>query len=273
MDLLTLHAQQGRVVQRYCLNNEEIEIRELEHYRWFHFGDDTIQAMMNTQSSTQVLMPICQAMLLFTLWKNNTLKILNLGMGGATFERFFDNQANIELTSVEQSTQVITMAKTYFSLPEQQYVHCQSAEQFLQQNTQPFDVVLCDLFTQKKNIVGINQPLFYKDIVKNLAKSGVVFINIDPKSEQNLLAILTMASKFFTDIAIIEFENYKNVVLVLSTVPIPSKQTLQQYNQHLNELKTTQETQQKAEQRTNTNHIDFTAYISSMHYLPSKNTQ
>ena len=207
MDFLTLHAQQGRIVQRYCLNNEEIEVREYDYYRWFHFGDDTIQAMMNTQSSTQVLMPICQAMLLFTLWKDNTLKILNLGMGGATFERFFNNQTSVKLTSVEQSKQVITMAKTHFSLSEQQYVHCQPAEQFLQQNTQLFDVVLCDLFTQKKNIVGINQPLFYQDIVKSLAKSGVVFINIDPKSEQNLLAILTMASKFFTDMAIIEFEN------------------------------------------------------------------
>jgi len=265
MDLLTLHAEQGHVVQRYCLDNEKLEIRELEHYRWFNFGDNTIQAIMNTQSSTQVLMPICQSMLLFTLWKSNALKILNLGIGGATFERFFNNQANVELTSIEQSAQVITMAKIYFSLPEQQYVHCQSAEQFLQQSTQQFDVVLCDIFTQKKNIACINQTSFYKDIARNLAANGIVFININPENEQNLLVILTMVRQYFTDVVIIEFKNYKNVVLVLSTIPIPSKQTLQAHNKHQNELNTAQ--------GTNTNHIDFTDYISAMHYLPSKNKQ
>ncbi len=273
MNLLTLHAQQGDVVQRYGIENEKLEIRELKHYRWFNFGDDTVQAMMNTQDPTQVLMPICQAMLLFTLWKNDTLKILNLGMGGATYERFFNNQTRVELTSVEQSKQVITMAKTYFNLPKQQYVHCQSAEQFLQKNTQQFDVVLSDIFTQKKNVACINQVSFYKDIAKSLDENGIVFININPENEQNLLAILTMARQYFTDIAIIEFENYKNVVLVLSTTPIPSKQTLQEHNQHQNELNTAQRAEQKTEQKSNANHIDFTAYISAMHYLPSKNKQ
>ncbi len=100
MNLLTLKNKDGHLLYSQDINGDKLEVREREQYRWFHFGGDAIQAIMNIQSSSQVLMPTCQAMLLFTLWKKYSITILNLGMGGATFERYFNNNPRIKITSV-----------------------------------------------------------------------------------------------------------------------------------------------------------------------------
>lgn len=253
MELHTLNSQSGELIASYKIDQACLEVRQLEHYRWFHFGDNAIQSIINTKVPQQVCMPICQSMLLFLLWKKQPLSILNLGMGGGTFERFFSGIPQVNLTSVEQSAAVIKMAKKYFFLSEQQ-VHCQSAEQYLQQTTQQFNVILCDIFSHNKNEACIDQPSFYQNLAERIHNNGVVLMNIDPENEQNLVKLLLIISKYFSHIALIEFKNYKNLVLALSKLQLPNKEELLNLN--------------KA--GDNSANIDFSKAVSNMQFLPYK---
>ena len=194
-------------------------------------------------------MPVCQAMLLPLLWQEHSNTVLNLGMGSGVFERFFRVHPEINLTSVEKSPQVNAMAREYFYLPEHTKVHCQSAEEYLANNSKPFNFIICDIFSGQNNLPCINEDSFYQLLSKNLNQHGVVSLNIEPESEEKILKILRLCNKYFAGIALVEFENYKNIVLLLSLGEIPEKQWLLKQN----------------EIKVNAIGIDLSEYILSMH--------
>ena len=155
MDLLTLNRNSGKLIYREKIDDTYLEVREFDNFRWFHFGDDAIQSIIDVTQPTKLLSPIPQAMLSFLLWKNTPLTLLNLGVGGGCFERYFQYISDITLKSVEISTQVIDVAKNYLYLPKDHLIHIESAEVYLQNSQQKVEVILCDIFANKDNPASI----------------------------------------------------------------------------------------------------------------------
>ena len=232
MDLLSLNQNIGKLVHSENIRESHLEVRELEYYRWFHFGDNAIQSVIDVTQPAKILLPIPQAMLSFLLWKNTPMTVLNLGVGGGCFERYFQPFSGITLSSVEISSQVIDVAKNYFYLPKDHLIHVESAEVYLQNNQQKFDVILCDIFANQDNPACLYDQDFYHDLNKNCTGSSLVFINLFPINEQNVVEIITLIKPFFGHVALIEFEHYKNIVLVLSQQTLPNKSLLLTENNH-----------------------------------------
>ncbi|WP_286267673.1 hypothetical protein [Thalassotalea atypica] len=252
MNFSSLDKLNSQVIHSQEINGTRLEVRDAENYRWFNFGGSIIQSLMNKNQTEQVIMPVCQAMLMFLLWQDSPKSILNLGTGGATFERFFSKNQNVDITSVDNSAEVIDIAKRYFYLPNQVTTHCQQAEEYLTGCTQRFDVILCDIFSEQKNVFCINQISFYQRLSHSVSEDGIVSINLDPENEANLITILHAAGRYFSNIALIEFNDFKNIVMLLSFSQIPYMECLLKRN-HM--LKTAVG-------------IDFSIFISSMHLLP-----
>jgi len=223
MDLLSLNQNSGELVYSKNDDGTYLEIRESGNFRWFHFGDDAIQSIIDLTQPEKILSPIPQAMLSFLLWKSTPLTVLNLGVGGGCFERYFQPLSGITLRSVEISTQVIDVTKNYFYLPKEHVIHVESAEVFLQNNQQKSDVILCDVFANQDNPACLYDKDFYHNLQKNCTGSGLVFINLFPINEQNVVEIITLIKPFFSHVALIEFEHYKNIVLVLGQQSLPDK--------------------------------------------------
>lgn len=236
MNLSTIKPDAGNLLYQELIDNKPLVVRELANFRWFHFGGESLQSVLDLQHPQRIVLPVYQSMLLFLLWKDNRLAVLNLGMGGGALERALSAFPDINVTSVEQSSQIIALARNYFLLPPETLVYVQSAQQYLEQNHNDFDIVLCDVFIEDKNSSCINERSFYQNLQKNMNKSGIAFINLSVENEQHLLDILAVIHQFFSYSALVEFTDYKNIVLIVSDMPIPGKKQLNANNKQGNNI-------------------------------------
>lgn len=227
VDLNALYKQKYSILFR---QEEEdgslLLVKETADYRWFEYAGDHAQSIMNKSIREQVVTPVCQALLLFLLWKKEPLNILNLGLGGGSMERALVANKHFSLTAIEASQTVINIANDYFFLPKSVKVVCQQAEQFIVQTGAQYDVVLCDLFIGGKSPPFLYHESFYRQLKKITSKSAVLVFNLEVGSEQRLLCILLAIKKYFPCIAILDFDDYVNIIILCSSKKIPAKTTL-----------------------------------------------
>jgi protein-L-isoaspartate O-methyltransferase len=250
----TLNANIGNLLYRTYLSDELLEVRELDNYRWFHYGGDVVQAAIDIVNRENILLPVPQSMLLFLLWQKLPLQVLNLGMGAGTIENALAKSPDIQITSVEAELEIIEMAKQYFLLPGQNNIVHERAEDFLRATTQRYDIILSDIFFQQHSPRCLYRKSYYQDLEEKLSMSGTVFINLFPENEENLIRVLTASRPYFDHVALIEFDGYQNIILILSKVALPDKEQLNSWDNSPNKLA----------------NINFTEHINNIYYVPVK---
>ena len=223
-----LLANKTTLLNQQVLGGYLLEVKETTQYRWFEYDGTSIQSLMSKAAPEKVIMPVSQSLLLFLLLENNPINILSLGLGGASIERALVSIPNIKITAIDASQPIIDMAKRYFYLPNSVEVYCQQAEQFVEETTIQYDVVLCDLFIGEKSPEFLFTELFYKQLRKITNPKTVVSLNIKAQNNQQLLNMLLIIKKYFPNIALIEFEDYSNIVILCSYQTIPNQSILQQ---------------------------------------------
>jgi len=227
MDLKQLLSEKQAILYQQYVDGGLLVVKETEHYRWFEYGNVSVQSLMSLASSEKILLPVYQSLLLFLLWNNKPLKVLNLGLGGASVERALAVVPNVSLTSVDASQAVIDMAKRYFNLPQNVDVVCQKAEQFVAQTNEQYNVVLCDLFVGSSSPKFLQTQDFYAQLSKVTLADATVIINLQADTDEQLLHALVSVKKYFPYTAIIEFDDYSNIVIIASLHEIPDKTLLQ----------------------------------------------
>lgn len=226
MDLNKLLAKKNTTVHQQNVDGHMLTVKETAEYRWFEYGGQAVQSLMSLQNPEELVLPIPQSMLLFLLWKTPPLKVLNLGLGGAAFERTLATIPSILLTSIEVSKPVIDIAKQYFKLPQKVHAQCQSAEQFIANTQTKYDVVLCDMFIEEKSPKFLFNEDFYQRLKSITIDKSVVLLNMYVETDEQLLLALFEIKKHFPHIALIDFDGYKNVVIVCSVNAIPPRAEL-----------------------------------------------
>ncbi len=211
--LLNLNNQQGKVLHVEHTNGHVIEVREFNNLRWMHFGGNEIQSVMDINQPSQPQQAYSIAMLGAMLFTEQTEKLLSLGFGCGTFERFFmANMPEVLLTSVESDSSVIELAKRFFLIPENYAVINDTAENFIGRNSSNYDLVLCDVFN-KQQPVCLYDSEFYHQVFHRLSENGVFVINLLPNTDSELLNILLCARKFFDWGYLLDFPDHRNILL------------------------------------------------------------
>lgn len=208
-------------------------IYENNDYIWLTFSDDApceqiIQGVMSKANPGQVLTAVKQSMFLFLLRPVSNTRILNMGLGTAGVERtlrYIEGKPHslcsiYQFDTVEINCSVISAAKKHFKLPDNQTVYQQCAEQFIGQCTSLYDVINVDIFNGEHHQAFIEKEQFWQAINNCLEKNGQVLINLNPKTGQDLQKLLELLRHYFTCIALIEFNDYKNIVLILSNMSL-----------------------------------------------------
>ncbi len=249
-----LNTNIGKSIYSTHLSGELLEVREQDNYRWFHYGGNVVQAAIDTLNREKVLLPVPQSMLLFLLWQKLPLHVLNLGMGAGTIENALAKVTDIQITSVEAELGIIEMAKRYFLLSGKNNIIHNNAEDFLRATTQRYDIILCDIFFQQQSPICLYSSKYYQYLDEQLSRSGNVFINLFPENKENLLRVLTASRPYFDHIALIEFDDYQNIVLILSKVALPNKQQLNSWDNSVDKL----------------SNINFKEHINNIYYVPVK---
>ena len=209
------------------VNGKVLQVKETADYRWFEYGGKSVQSLMNKLTPEQIVTPVCQSLLLFVLLQSKPFKVLNLGLGGGDFERTLSGVPNISLTSIEASQSIIDISKKFFYLPSEVKVICQQAEQFIYQTESNYDVIICDLFIGESNPAFIFTSEFYKQLGKITNNKSLIMVNFQVNSEQALLSALLAIKQYFPHIALIEFKDYSNIVVMCCKSTLTSKDVLE----------------------------------------------
>jgi len=227
MDLDKLRNEKHCIIAHKIIEGKSLTIKETAQYRWFEYGGNSIQSLMSLSKPEQLISPIYQSLLLFLLWVKGPINLLNLGLGGASIERALSGLPEIKLTAVESSPYIIEMAKRHFHLSENVELYCQNAEQYIRDTKSKYNIVLCDLFIAEKSPEFLFSHNFYFDIAKIVNKKAVIILNIQADNEQQLMHALLAIKEQFPHIALIEFDDFVNIVLICSSYKIPEPNVLQ----------------------------------------------
>jgi len=253
-----IQVNEGQLLCKLQLADAIAEVREHKGYRWLATKQTeksplVFQSLINLNNPTELVFPYTRTMTLFLLWKQSKINLLNLGMGVGSIETSLEKHS-ITLTSVEQSKNIAEIAKDYFNLPTKVNLNIDIAEVFLDKTTQTFDVILCDIFNSQDHSNCILKVDFYNKLKQHLDDDGAIFLNLLPKDADQLQQILLLIRQIFNHIALVEYPDHKNIVLIISTKKIPDKQQLTKANKI----------------QIHQQHFDFQNIISSMLYIPAK---
>ena len=199
-----------------------IEVHEHAGERWVYSGQQSILSLMQLNAPADPVMPNHVAMLGAMLFSQLPRSVLCLGSGTGAFERFFADRLPATTTvSVDTSDTLVNLARRYFAMPQNYYVHIQPAEQFLQTNEQEFDLILCDIFQGDQHPACLNDMEFYANMSHSLADGGVMALNLSPVSEQALIDILLIMRRSFSQVILVNLSVYGNIIVyALQHTPI-----------------------------------------------------
>lgn len=204
-----------------------IEVRQLDRVRWMHFGNDAVQGCMLLDSPHQLVLIYTQAMLAGLLFVDSPQRLLNLGLGCGSFDRFFRTMLPaLKVDSVDHCEQVINFAKRYFQMEENRSVVCESAEVFVATSDSFYDVIFCDLHTGDGPPSCLFDAAFYNNCYERLCAHGVMVINLLITDENEMLVLLQAVNKHFDTLALMAVPDHKNTILFAIKAPFPDEQVL-----------------------------------------------
>lgn len=203
------------VFQQEC-EHYTITVCENDTYRWLTLGAGFIQSLMSLSEPDRVLLPYTHAMLLALAFKKKPLRLLNLGAGCGTFERFlFKHYPGIAITSVELDSDIINVSRKYFYIPTDYAIVNTSADLFFKNNKIKHDIIFIDIHDGHNHPEYFNDVDFYANAMNSLNEDGMLVMNIIPGDEKDMLAILLAMRKIFRWQYLLDFDNYKNVLLYI----------------------------------------------------------
>jgi len=216
-----------RIIHQQFIKGEKLVVKESAKYRWFEYAGCSIQSIMSLANPVQIVMPVTQSFLLFLLINPKASNILNLGLGGASLERCLGQYSEFSITSIESSPSIVDMAKEHFLLTNLSNVICTTAEEFVASSHQQYDVILSDLFIGEQGSSCLLEEQFYQQLMNIITENGLVLINLYVENDQKLTDILLTIRKYFSYLALVEFKDFSNIVVIASRVGIASQQQLQ----------------------------------------------
>jgi len=215
-DIHKLSCEERHIVFTQAYEHYTINVFENEEYRWLTFGGDLIQSLISLSEPDSVLFPYTKSMLLALAQKQKPLKLLSLGSGCGTFERFLSKHySDISVTSVESNIDIINISSEYFYMPSHHLIINKSANDFVNTTNTKYDIILCDIHDGIMHSDCLNDVVFYQNIKKCLVDDGVLVINIIPDDERSMLDKLLSIRKVFGWQHLLDFENYKNIILYI----------------------------------------------------------
>ena len=228
-----------QLVESFYEADSAVNIWHANSFVWLTIDGEQIQSLMDERAPCTPVLPVPQTMLLWILWYNNTspINVLNIGMGTGTIERALSQFNNIDITAIETSATVIKAAQKHFYLPDSINIINDCGISFVNKRAKQlagkqglakkYDIILADIFKHEKTPQDICHSHFYQASKSLLRPNGLVMVNLYLTDDQQLLSLLNEVGSTFSYKLLIDFQYYRNIVLVLSNSPLPEKEAIQ----------------------------------------------
>ncbi|MES9946978.1 MAG: methyltransferase [Candidatus Thiodiazotropha sp.] len=229
--LLTVPAKK---VTTQAVNPAGYEIYEYDGLRWIRFADGSIQSVMLLNEPAYPLLSYIQGLICSLLFSQRPKKLLNLGLGSGSIERFILSQfAEMELVSVEIDAKLIELTRQHFHIPSSHRVMQMPAQHYLEVNQQNFDILISDVYPGQESASSYLSADFIMHAARGLNKQGVFAVNLLPRSKSEVVEVLVRMRKTFPWILIYDVPDMSNMILFCSLSRPPTLATLKQRATHL----------------------------------------
>ncbi|MBU1192467.1 MAG: hypothetical protein KKA36_09780 [Gammaproteobacteria bacterium] len=251
--VFNLRPEQYRDYQIAEADAGALTVHEHDGYRWLCSGDAAIQSVMRLDAPEKLLLPNHLAMLMGLPVSTSPAPVLNLGTGTGAIERFLNSRLPaLELVSVDSNPSMIELARDYFYLPRDWPVQLQTAADYLQHSQQTFGLILADLFAGDNHAPCLFDADFYRLVAQHLTESGVLSLNLCPRTEDEIVSILVVLRQSLPWVMLVKVPDHGNMVLLAGRQPSP----------------TATELAQRAGQLSHSLQLDFDALLNQIERLP-----
>jgi spermidine synthase len=206
----------------------ELSVFQFQRYRWLQSVGGSFQSLMDLEDPSRPLLPSTQTLLAALIFNPTPQRILNLGLGGGTHERFINTHLPAAIcTSVESDTNVLTVARQYFHLPKGWPVVVENAAGLIRHSNQNYDLIFCDIFEGWRHPDCLYDEDFYRHCHRSLSPRGAMAINLVPGSEKDMLKVLQAVRSAFSHTILTDIPSNQNIVVYALRQPPPPDQELE----------------------------------------------
>ncbi|MET0088872.1 MAG: hypothetical protein ABW068_02440 [Candidatus Thiodiazotropha sp.] len=203
------------------------QVYEYQGFRWLRHEDGSIQSIIWLKHPDYPVFEYVRGMLCGLLFHPEPQRLLNLGLGAGTLERFLlRNSTGIALTSVEPDRDIQRMARDCFDLPDGHNVVSQSAQDYLSGIQTTYDTIFCDIHPGPGENNPLNEDRFVAELARVLAPDGVVAINLLPENERDIVQLLMQMRRHLPHIALFDVPRQQNLVLFGGTSVLTDREVL-----------------------------------------------
>ncbi len=204
------------------------KVYDYQGLRWLRHEDGSIQSIMWREQPDYPVFEYVRGMLCGLLFHPAPQRLLNLGLGGGTLERYLiRNLPGVSLTSVEPDPDILRLARDCFGLPNGHPVVMQSAQDYLIKTQATYDVIFCDIHASPGDESPLNQDAFIAELARALSPHGVVAINLLPEDEKDIVRRLLWIRRHLPYIALFDVPRQQNLVVYGGTATLPDRDTLE----------------------------------------------
>lgn len=227
IDLAWFKMAQPQATRINCSVQHSCEVFEYDSLRWICTADGAVQSMLFTEDHSYPVLHYIKALLCSLVFVDKPGKMLNLGLGSGAIERYVESHhPEIAVTSIEPEVEMITLSKECFYLDSRYPVRNQSAESFLHDNQQQFDLIICDIHCPPEQPNPIETMTFLQNLTNALLPQGVVAINFLAESESHIIDMLVRLRQIFEQVTLIDVLRQQNIVFYCSNNPFPDPSEL-----------------------------------------------
>lgn len=210
--------EQGRLLY-FNQGADSISIYENDHYRWLMF-DNVLQSLLLKRQPWRLVLPH-QYILLLPLVFFRPKKICEFGLGGGNLDRFLYHCCeNIQLYSIEQSSQVIDCFNQFFN-PERinvNIIYNDAANALFDKSLRQADWFIYDIY-QHDNQATNAELLKSKLVAKAVDKNSWLTLNLPDPTEPELAYLISQLQPVFSDHQMFFFKVPRFLNIIVHFVP------------------------------------------------------
>lgn len=202
-----------------------VEIYDSGETRSLYFGGRFLQSRMSLSAPHLLLLPYTHYMMFSLLLARELQRVLLIGLGAGSLVRFLHHHfPACTIDAVDNSSQVIKLAKGYFQLQEDRriHIHCQDGQQFLTAATarNTYDLILIDAYDEQGMSAHIYDTPFFRLCTDALRSDGLLCCNLWSGVSQRVEKIAADLACFFTGRLLLPVPERGNVICIAAPVPL-----------------------------------------------------
>ncbi|XP_022139329.1 methyltransferase-like protein 13 [Momordica charantia] len=221
-----------RIIPETNLNQEGVEIQNIE------FKPDTRVLVHPYLPPMAASLSLIDSSIDGKIQIGHKPKALCVGVGGGALLSFLVTHLDFEVVGVEIDMEVLRVARQYFGLAENEFLHISigDAIEFLENTSKSvkkqkpgYDVIMVDLDSSDARNSGIVAPpleFVGRDVLLSvrsvLSEHGIVVMNVIPPDKLFFENLIEKFRSVFDDLFQIDVDNGENFVVIGSVCPIRS---------------------------------------------------